>query len=102
MYLDSNQKYKNMNTIAQPPVDQVITPSNLNTTETRLLKHIADGRTDQEIAVKLGLPVRTINSRRVSLKKKLQIHNTAGLVKFAVRHRVTTTDQVPNDEPEPK
>jgi DNA-binding NarL/FixJ family response regulator len=52
--------------------------------ERDVLIEIAHGRTNKEIAGALGLSVRTIESHRESLLKKLGVRGTAGLTRFAI------------------
>jgi len=58
--------------------------SHLTGREKEILKLIAEGKTSKQIAQQLFLSVSTVNSHRVNLKKKLNIWDTAGLVKFAM------------------
>lgn len=52
--------------------------------ERSVLVEIARGRTNKEIAGALGVSVRTIESHRESLLKKLGVRGTAGLTRFAI------------------
>ncbi|MEO7503291.1 MAG: response regulator transcription factor [Gemmatimonadaceae bacterium] len=52
--------------------------------ERHVLVEIAQGRTNKEIAGRLGVSVRTIESHRESLLKKLEVRGTAGLTRFAI------------------
>ncbi len=52
--------------------------------ERDVLIEIARGATNKEIAATLGLSVRTIESHRESLLKKLGVRGTAGLTRFAI------------------
>jgi len=56
--------------------------------ETSLLRLIAEGFTNQEIAEKLFLGVETINSYRKNLLFKLNARNTAVLVKLAIEQKL--------------
>jgi DNA-binding NarL/FixJ family response regulator len=53
--------------------------------ETRVLGLLAREKTSREIAVLLGLSPRTIEKHRANMMKKLGIHTTAGLVRYAIR-----------------
>lgn len=53
--------------------------------EKEVLKLIAEEYTNQEIANKLFLSPRTIDTHRRNLLQKLRVKNTAGLVKFAIK-----------------
>jgi len=52
--------------------------------EQEILNMIATGKTSVEIADKLFLSVRTVESHRYNIMQKLGIKNTAGLIRFAV------------------
>lgn len=54
--------------------------------ERQVLQLVAEGKTSKEIAVLLGLTVKTAESYRTRVMEKLNIHDTAGLVRYAIRH----------------
>jgi DNA-binding NarL/FixJ family response regulator len=56
--------------------------------ERQILQLVAEGRTSKEIAVLLNLTVKTAESYRSRIMEKLDIHDTAGLVRYAIRHGV--------------
>lgn len=58
--------------------------SDLSERETEVLSKIAEGKTNREIAVELGISVRTVETHRERMMHKLQIHNVPGLIKFAI------------------
>ena len=64
---------------ARAPLDQ------LAPRERQVLQLVAEGKTSKEIAVLLGLSVKTAESYRTRLMEKLDIHDTAGLVRYAIR-----------------
>lgn len=53
--------------------------------ERQVLQLIAEGKTTKEIAEILGLSVKTADSHRTRIMQKLEIHETASLVRYAVR-----------------
>ena len=53
--------------------------------ERQVLQLVAEGRTSKEIAVVLGVSVKTAESYRAHVMEKLDIHDTAGLVRYAIR-----------------
>jgi DNA-binding NarL/FixJ family response regulator len=53
--------------------------------ERQVLKLIAEGYSTKECAAILGVSVKTADSHRTRLMRKLSIHGTAGLVRYAVR-----------------
>ena len=50
-----------------------------------VLQRIAEGLSTKEIAFKLSLSVKTVETHRAQLMERLNIHDVAGLVRFAVR-----------------
>lgn len=66
---------------------------NLTTREKEILKLIADGLTSQEIADKLFISVRTVDTHRANLMQKLKIKNTAALVRYAFEHGYTSGEE---------
>ncbi|MBV9504048.1 MAG: PAS domain-containing protein [Acidobacteriia bacterium] len=57
----------------------------LSTREYQVLQLIASGHSTKQIAGKLGISYKTADSHRTHVLKKLGIHETATLVRFAVR-----------------
>lgn len=56
----------------------------LTNREREVLALIAKGRMNKEIGLELGISVRTVETHRDSLMRKLQIRTTAGLTRFAL------------------
>lgn len=56
----------------------------LTNREREVLVHIADGLSNKEIASQLGVGVRTVETHRERIMRKLDIHSVAGLTKFAI------------------
>ena len=53
--------------------------------EKEILKLVADGLSNQEIADKLFISLRTVETHRLNLNQKLDVKNTAGIVKEAMK-----------------
>jgi DNA-binding NarL/FixJ family response regulator len=53
--------------------------------ERQVLQLIAEGRTTKETAAMLDVSVKTAETHRTNLMVKLDIHSTAGLVRYAIR-----------------
>lgn len=62
--------------------------SDLTYRELEILELICEEYTNKESAEELGISVRTVDAHRRSLLQKTGAKNTAGLVKFAVRHQI--------------
>lgn len=53
--------------------------------ERQVLQLIAEGKTMREVSALLSVSVKTAESHRTRLMRKLDLHNTAGLVRYAIR-----------------
>jgi two-component system response regulator NreC len=58
----------------------------LSNREREVLQLIGEGNSSAEIAGKLEISVRTVETHRQHIMEKLHIHSVAGLTKFAIRH----------------
>ena len=58
--------------------------------EREILQLIAEGKTTKETAEMLSLSQKTIETYRHRLMQKLKITDVAGLIKFAIRHGITS------------
>lgn len=56
--------------------------------ERQVLQLIAEGKSTKDVATLLGISVKTAESHRTRLMQKLDIHETASLVLYAVRHGI--------------
>jgi two-component system response regulator NreC len=56
--------------------------------ERQVLQLVAEGKTSKEIATIMGLSAKTAESYRTRLMEKLGIHQTAGLVRYAIKHGI--------------
>lgn len=65
-----------------------VPPDPLPPRERHALQLVAEGKTTKEIATLLGLTVKSAESYRARVMDKLQIHNTAGLVRYAIRRGI--------------
>jgi two-component system response regulator NreC len=61
----------------------------LSVRERQVLQLIAEGNSTKDIAAHLGISAKTVESHRSKLMRKLDIHDTAGLVRYAIRRGVT-------------
>ena len=59
--------------------------SSLTARQTEVLLLIADGKTTKEIAKELGISFKTAAAHRANLMQRLDIHDTASLVRHAIR-----------------
>jgi len=69
--------------LARPAAPQ---DSQLTLREQQVLRHIAQGEPNKRIARALDLSVRTVETHRLNIKRKLGIEGQAELIRYAVRH----------------
>jgi len=62
----------------------------LTTRERQVLQLIAEGLTNRQIAEKLDVAIKTIDTHRSRLMRKLSIHDQTTLVKYALRKGIVT------------
>jgi DNA-binding NarL/FixJ family response regulator len=70
---------------------QISGPKNekhLTAREIEIIGYIADGLTNHEIADKLFLSTVTVDTHRKNMLAKLQLKNTASLIKYAADHKL--------------
>jgi len=65
-------------------------PPPLTDREREVLSLIAEGLLNKQIADRLGIGVRTIETHRERIMRKLDIHTVAGLTKYAISRGMTT------------
>ena len=65
----------------------------LTSRERQVLVCIAEGQSNKEIASKLGIGVRTIETHRERIMRRLDIHSVAGLTKFAIANGLVSLDR---------
>ena len=60
--------------------------------EREVLKLIGEGATTKEVALKLGIRVKTAQVHRDNLKQKLELRTTAAMVRYAIKHKLIRLD----------
>lgn len=64
----------------------------LTSRQREILQLVAEGRSTKEIASRLGLSVKTVESHRSEIMQRLDVHDVAGLVRYAVRAGLVGVD----------
>lgn len=70
------------------PAEPGLTPR-----QREVLKLAAEGLSTKEIAIKLDLSVKTVDTHRTNLMNQLDIHDLAGLVRYAIRTGIASASQ---------
>jgi len=64
----------------------------LTTRQREILQLIAEGDSTKDIARRLGLSIKTIETHRAQLMARLDIHDIAGLVRYAIRAGIASSE----------
>lgn len=67
--------------------------SMLTDRQREILQLIAEGNSTKDIARRLDLSIKTIETHRAQLMDRLNIHDVPGLVRYAIRHGLTSADK---------
>jgi DNA-binding NarL/FixJ family response regulator len=67
----------------------------LTVREREVLVQIAEGKSNKEIADRLGIGVRTIETHRERIMRRLNIHSVAGLTKYAIANGLISLEGGP-------
>ncbi len=76
--------YINKVEATQDPLDE------LTSRETEILQLIGEGHTNQEIADKLFISIKTVEGHRTNLANKLDLHSKTDLIHYAIRRGIST------------
>jgi DNA-binding NarL/FixJ family response regulator len=63
----------------------------LTARERQVIQLVAEGKTTKEIGTVLGVSTKTAESHRGNIMDKLKIHDTAGLVRYAIRNGIVSS-----------
>ena len=76
-------------TVVSAYLGQVVVPDDpLSSRERQVVQLIAEGKTTKEAAVQLGISVKTAETHRASLMRKLGARNVADVVKYCIRNHL--------------
>ena len=73
--------------------DETRPVAKLSDREREVLALIAEGKSNKEIAMHLGIGVRTTETHRERIMRKLDIHSVAGLTKFAIANGISSLEE---------
>ncbi len=95
-YFSSDVSEAIMNTFAeakerQKSMQNVLQKDHLTVREIEIIRLIAEGLSNAEIAEKLIRSPRTIDTHRTNIMKKINVHNIAGVIKYAMANGILDT-----------
>lgn len=78
--------------VSRPVIDEYVRRThasrpgdNLSARQRQVLQLIAEGKTVKQVALELGISVKTVETHRAQLMDRLNIHDVAGLVRYAIK-----------------
>jgi len=73
--------------------DSHVLSAELTPRQKEVLARIAEGRSTKDIALTLEISIKTVETHRAQLMERLNIHNIAGLVRYAIKTGIVSSDQ---------
>jgi two-component system response regulator NreC len=86
-YLDPGVT-RHVNEYLQQSTPQQSSYDRLSPREREVLKLVSEGLSVKEIATRLNIGVKTADTHKYNLMSKLDIHNVAGLIRYAIQNKV--------------
>jgi DNA-binding NarL/FixJ family response regulator len=77
--------FSSQNSGTQP---QAISRSRLTSREREIVQLLAEGKSSKEVAVALGISVKTAETHRANIMRKLELHSVSEVVRYAVRNQI--------------
>ena len=62
--------------------------SRLTAREREIVQLLAEGNSSKEVAVTLGISVKTAETHRANIMRKLELHSVSELVRYAIRNQI--------------
>jgi DNA-binding NarL/FixJ family response regulator len=72
-------KFTNISTVLRNP---------LSSREREIVQLLAEGKNSRGVSLSLGISVKTVETHRANIMRKLEIHNVSELVRYAVRNQL--------------
>jgi DNA-binding NarL/FixJ family response regulator len=91
-YLDSHISRESVSQYMKRAAESGTTVDQLTPRQRQILQMIAEGRNTKEIAYRLGISAKTVETHRAQLMERLDIRDVPGLTRYAIRVGLTTSD----------
>lgn len=92
MYLTPTVSKRVIEKYLRRPDDGLESSDSLTPRHRQILQLIAEGNTTKKIATILNLSAKTVETHRMQLMERLDIHEVAGLVRYAIRHHLVDSE----------
>lgn len=91
-YLPPTITHTVVHAIAEAPPAGNGDASALSEREREVLRLVAEGSSSREIAERLSISIKTVDTHRANIMEKLGVHNTAELIKHAIRAGIISVE----------
>ncbi len=69
------------------PIPELVS-DRLTSREREIVQLLAEGKSSKEVASSLGISVKTAETHRANIMRKLELHSVSELVRYAVRNQI--------------
>jgi DNA-binding NarL/FixJ family response regulator len=91
-YLDSHISKESVNQYMKRAAESGTTVDQLTPRQRQILQMVAEGLNTKEIAYRLNISAKTVETHRAQLMDRLDIRDVPGLTRYAIRVGLTTSD----------
>lgn len=93
VYLTSSVSSYLMERVLQKSAEEKTKDTLLTSREQEILRLVAEGKTAKEIARNLFISARTVENYKNAILKKLNLHRTSDLIKYAIKHKIVELEE---------
>jgi len=93
VYLDAQASDYLLKKVSKPQ-EEMAAQSLLTDRETDVLRLVAEGKAAKEIAALLSLSPRTVENYKNNMLRKLGLHRTSDLIKYAIKNKIIDIDEI--------
>ncbi len=93
IYLSSSISSSLVERVLRKPEEKIHEETLLTSREQEVLRLVAEGKAAKEIANILFISSRTVENYKNTLLKKLGLHRTSDLIKYAIKHKIVDIDE---------
>jgi DNA-binding NarL/FixJ family response regulator len=77
--------FSRQNSATEP---QALTRNRLTSREREIVQLLAEGKSSKEVAVALGISVKTAETHRANIMRKLELHSVSEVVRYAIKNQI--------------
>ena len=93
LYLSPPLSQQAITEYVQRTVKERAREGKLTARQREILRLIAEGKSTKQVALQLGISVKTVESHRMQIMERLNIHDVAGLVRYAIKTGLVKIEQ---------